>query len=135
MFLLLMAESATLVISCDSNLRGDRPGSAGRPPQIPGIEVAYATPANTVAGDYYDVFPRPAKPTKNRVVFAVADVAGKSIPRHAHATFQASLKKHFHRAGRPARTRRQYEQVRLLQQPGRIAFHHCISFGVRCRPP
>jgi len=31
----------------------------GAPPQIPGLAVAYATrPANTVAGDYYDVFPR-----------------------------------------------------------------------------
>jgi sigma-B regulation protein RsbU (phosphoserine phosphatase) len=67
----------------------------GAPPQIPGISVAYATrPANTVAGDYYDVFPRPGKTNKeNRVVFAVADVAGKSIPAAMlMATFQASLK-------------------------------------------
>src|SRR5580700_3510673 len=67
----------------------------GAPPQIPGISVAYTTrPANTVAGDYYDVFPRPG-PTneENRVVFAVADVAGKSIPAAMlMATFQASLK-------------------------------------------
>src|SRR5579859_3864787 len=34
----------------------------GVPPQIPGLAIAYATrPANTVAGDYYDVFPRPGK--------------------------------------------------------------------------
>ncbi len=67
----------------------------GAPPQIPGLAVAYATrPANTVAGDYYDVFPRPGKtPEENRVVFAVADVAGKSIPAAMlMATFQASLK-------------------------------------------
>jgi phosphoserine phosphatase RsbU/P len=67
----------------------------GAPPQIPGISVAYATrPANTVAGDYYDVFPRPGKTNEeNRVVFAVADVAGKSIPAAMlMATFQASLK-------------------------------------------
>src|ERR1700726_1892417 len=67
----------------------------GAPPQIPGLEIAYATrPANTVAGDYYDVFPRPGR-TKadNRVVLAVADVAGKSIPAAMlMATFQASLK-------------------------------------------
>src|SRR5713226_5441012 len=65
------------------------------PPQIPGISVAYTTrPANTVAGDYYDVFPRPGKTNEeNRVVFAVADVAGKSIPAAMlMATFQASLK-------------------------------------------
>ena len=67
----------------------------GAPPQIPGLSVAYVTrPANTVAGDYYDVFPRPGKTNEeNRVVFAVADVAGKSIPAAMlMATFQASLK-------------------------------------------
>src|SRR5271156_165550 len=67
----------------------------GAPPQIPGISVAYTTrPANTVAGDYYDVFPRPGKTTEeNRVMFAVADVAGKRIPAAMlMATFQASLK-------------------------------------------
>jgi serine phosphatase RsbU (regulator of sigma subunit) len=67
----------------------------GAPPQIPGISIAYATrPANTVAGDYYDVFPRPGKtPEDSRVVFAVADVAGKSIPAAMlMATLQASLK-------------------------------------------
>src|ERR1700741_2808882 len=67
----------------------------GVPPQIPGIAIAYATrPANTVAGDYYDVSPRPGKTNdENRVVLAVADVAGKSIPAAMlMATFQASLK-------------------------------------------
>jgi len=67
----------------------------GAPPQIPGLSIAYATrPANTVAGDYYDVFPRPGKTNEdNRVVLAVADVAGKSIPAAMlMATFQASLK-------------------------------------------
>jgi len=67
----------------------------GVPPQIPGISLAYTTrPANTVAGDYYDVFPRPGKTSEdNRVIFAVADVAGKSIPAAMlMATFQASLK-------------------------------------------
>jgi phosphoserine phosphatase RsbU/P len=67
----------------------------GAPPQIPGLTVAYMTrPANTVAGDYYDVFPRPGKTAdENRVVLAVADVAGKSIPAAMlMATFQASLK-------------------------------------------
>jgi phosphoserine phosphatase RsbU/P len=67
----------------------------GAPPQIPGLAIAYSTrPANTVAGDYYDVFPRPGKTNEeNRVVIAVADVAGKSIPAAMlMATFQASLK-------------------------------------------
>ncbi len=31
------------------------------PPSVPGLEIAFATrPANTVAGDYYDVFSRPS---------------------------------------------------------------------------
>src|SRR5579872_1720403 len=67
----------------------------GAPPQIPGLVISYATrPANTVAGDYYDVFPRPGRTNaENRVVLAVADVAGKSIPAAMlMATFQASLK-------------------------------------------
>ena len=67
----------------------------GVPPQIPGLSIAYTTrPANTVAGDYYDVFPRPGRTNEeNRVVLAVADVAGKSIPAAMlMATFQASLK-------------------------------------------
>src|SRR6201988_4601602 len=67
----------------------------GAPPQIPGLEIAYATrPANTVAGDYYDVFPRPGRTNDdNRVGVAVADVAGKSTPAAMlMAPFQASLK-------------------------------------------
>jgi phosphoserine phosphatase RsbU/P len=65
------------------------------PPLIPGITIAFATrPANTVAGDYYDVFPRQATtPAEQTALLAVADVAGKSIPAALlMATFQASLK-------------------------------------------
>ena len=65
------------------------------PPAIPGLEIAFATrPANTVAGDYYDVFPR-LKPgtTEPTYMFAMADVAGKSIPAALlMATIQSSLK-------------------------------------------
>jgi phosphoserine phosphatase RsbU/P len=98
MFLLLMLEIADrVVMKRDLQIAREiqtwlLPGAA---PQIPGISIAYATrPANTVAGDYYDVFPRPGKTNEeNRVVFAVADVAGKSIPAAMlMATFQASLK-------------------------------------------
>ena len=67
----------------------------GAPLQIPGYSIAYATrPANTVAGDYYDVILRPGvTPGEDRVLFAVADVAGKSIPAAMlMATFQASLR-------------------------------------------
>jgi sigma-B regulation protein RsbU (phosphoserine phosphatase) len=65
-------------------------------PEVPGVEIAFLTrPANTVAGDYYDVFPRPsaagsADPT---YLIAVADVVGKSIPAALlMASLQTSLK-------------------------------------------
>ena len=65
------------------------------PPQVPGLEIAFAArPANTVAGDFYDVFARPG-PASSAAHFllAVADVAGKSIPAALlMATFQASLR-------------------------------------------
>lgn len=67
----------------------------GAPLQLPGYQIAYATrPANTVAGDYYDVILRPgATGSDDRVLFVVADVAGKSIPAAMlMATFQASLR-------------------------------------------
>jgi len=67
----------------------------GAPLQIPGYQIAYATqPANTVAGDYYDVILRPGRETSaDRILFVVADVAGKSIPAAmVMATFQASLR-------------------------------------------
>jgi sigma-B regulation protein RsbU (phosphoserine phosphatase) len=60
-------------------------------PIIPGLDISFANrPANTVAGDYYDVIPWTGT---GRVVFVVADVAGKSIPAGLlMATLQASLK-------------------------------------------
>ena len=67
----------------------------GAPLQIPGYQIAYATrAANTVAGDYYDVILRPGRePKDDRILFVVADVAGKSIPAAmVMATFQASLR-------------------------------------------
>jgi sigma-B regulation protein RsbU (phosphoserine phosphatase) len=64
-------------------------------PSVPGLEIAFATrPANTVAGDYYDVFQRGGPSAgESKWVFAMADVAGKSIPAALlMATIQASLK-------------------------------------------
>jgi sigma-B regulation protein RsbU (phosphoserine phosphatase) len=64
-------------------------------PAVPGLEIAFATrPANTVAGDYYDVFARPSIDSySSTFLIAIADVAGKSIPAAMlMATFQASLK-------------------------------------------
>jgi phosphoserine phosphatase RsbU/P len=64
------------------------------PPPVPGLEIAFATrPANTVAGDYYDVFGWPGEEGNAKYLLAVADVVGKSIPAALlMATFQASLK-------------------------------------------
>jgi phosphoserine phosphatase RsbU/P len=64
------------------------------PPQIPGVDIAFATrAANTVAGDYYDAFLRHAAAPDRRLFLVVADVAGKSVPAALlMATFQASLR-------------------------------------------
>lgn len=65
------------------------------PPPIPGLAIAFATrPANTVAGDYYDVFARSPDANANPAfLLTIADVAGKSMPAALlMATFQASLK-------------------------------------------
>ncbi len=66
------------------------------PPEVSGADIAFATrPANTVAGDYYDVFYRAADsaaPGERPLLLVVADVAGKSVPAALlMATFQASL--------------------------------------------
>ncbi|MGB6430001.1 MAG: PP2C family protein-serine/threonine phosphatase, partial [Candidatus Acidiferrales bacterium] len=66
------------------------------PPKIPGVEIAFDTrPANTVAGDYYDVIPRAASAESAgpKYLIAVADVVGKSIPAALlMASLQTSLK-------------------------------------------
>jgi sigma-B regulation protein RsbU (phosphoserine phosphatase) len=73
------------------------------PPAIPGVEIAFASrAANTVAGDYYDAFLRRSNAggpidaggvDGQRLMVAVADVAGKSVPAALlMATLQASLR-------------------------------------------
>ncbi len=67
------------------------------PPQVAGFDIAFATrPQNTVAGDYYDAFVRPAALSGSEpapLLIVVADVAGKSVPAALlMATFQASLR-------------------------------------------
>jgi phosphoserine phosphatase RsbU/P len=67
------------------------------PPDIPGVDIAFATrPQNTVAGDYYDAFLRPDSAAPGgapRLLVAVADVAGKSVPAALlMATFQSGLR-------------------------------------------
>src|SRR5215470_7068600 len=67
------------------------------PPSCPEADVAFAAlPANTVAGDYLDIFFRHTNgstPPRPPLFFAVADVAGKSVPAALlSATLQASLR-------------------------------------------
>jgi sigma-B regulation protein RsbU (phosphoserine phosphatase) len=63
-------------------------------PSIQGLDLAFINrPANTVAGDYYDVFFRRRPDGTDAPLLVVADVAGKSLPAALlMATFQASLK-------------------------------------------
>ncbi len=98
LFVLLMLEvSDRVVMKRDLQIARDIQQwlLPANPPQVPGVAIAFATrAANTVAGDYYDIFARPAvTPGEARYLVAVADVAGKSIPAALlMATFQASLK-------------------------------------------
>ncbi len=98
LFILLMLEIADrVVMKRDLEIARDIQKwlLPATPPEVPGLGIAFATrAANTVAGDYYDVFARPAVPSSEPTfLIAVADVAGKSIPAALlMATFQASLK-------------------------------------------
>jgi phosphoserine phosphatase RsbU/P len=98
LFVLLMLEIADrVVMKRDLEIARDiqRWLLPAKPPQVRGLEIAFTTrPANTVAGDFYDVFSRPAADSSEpHFLLAVADVAGKSIPAALlMATFQASLK-------------------------------------------
>src|SRR5579863_3003207 len=96
LFILLMLEIADrVVMKRDLEIARDIQSwlLPANPPAIPGLGIAFATrPANTVAGDFYDVFPRPGS-SEPHFLLAVADVAGKSMPAALlMATFQASLK-------------------------------------------
>ena len=67
------------------------------PPQVPGFDIAFISkPANTVGGDYYDVFLLDAERPPgegNPLLLVVADVAGKSVPAALlMATFHACLR-------------------------------------------
>ncbi len=98
LFILLMLETADrVVMKRDLEIARDIQGwlLPATPPTVPNLAIAFATrPANTVAGDFYDVFPRPVEtPDEARFLLTVSDVAGKSIPAALlMATFQASLK-------------------------------------------
>jgi sigma-B regulation protein RsbU (phosphoserine phosphatase) len=61
------------------------------PPQMPGVDLAFATrPAKMVAGDYFDAFRRSKD---GPLLLAVADVSGKSVPAAMlMANFLAALR-------------------------------------------
>jgi sigma-B regulation protein RsbU (phosphoserine phosphatase) len=98
LFVLLMLEVADrVVMKRDLEIARDiqRWLLPAAPPEVSGLEIAFSTrPANTVAGDFYDVFARPQVASADpHFLLAVADVAGKSIPAALlMATFQASLR-------------------------------------------
>jgi sigma-B regulation protein RsbU (phosphoserine phosphatase) len=98
LFILLMLEIADrVVMKRDLEIARDiqRWLLPANPPEVRGLNIAFITrPANTVAGDFYDVFARPTTDSRApHFLLAVADVAGKSIPAALlMATFQASLK-------------------------------------------
>jgi serine phosphatase RsbU (regulator of sigma subunit) len=88
------------------------------PPPCPEADVAFAAlPANTVAGDYLDIFYRhtnASTPPDPPLFFAVADVAGKSVPAALlSATLQASLRT------------AAYESVSLSELVARINSYAC----------
>jgi sigma-B regulation protein RsbU (phosphoserine phosphatase) len=62
-----------------------------RAPDVPGVDIAFATrPAKTIGGDYFDVFRRAVD---GPLLLAVADVSGKSVPAAMlMATFQGGLR-------------------------------------------
>ena len=64
-----------------------------QPPEVAGADIAFSTrPQNSVAGDYYDAF-YPIPENRERLMVAIADVAGKSVPAALlMATLQASLR-------------------------------------------
>src|SRR5581483_11374492 len=83
LFILLMLEIADrVVMKRDLEIARDIQKwlLPAAPPAISGLAIAFATrAANTVAGDYYDVFQRPTSENAEPVfLMAVADVAGKS---------------------------------------------------------
>jgi phosphoserine phosphatase RsbU/P len=101
-FLLMLEVSDRVVMKRDLEIARDiqRWLLPANPPQVPGLAIAFATrPANTVAGDLYDVFARPLNASgqngsdQPHFLLVMADVAGKSMPAALlMATIQASLK-------------------------------------------
>ena len=101
-----------------------------RAPEIPGIDIAFAThPAKTVGGDYYDAFLRAGD---GPLLIAMADVAGKSVPAAIlMATFQASLRALASSQWFAFRSRRRFKSTSVCQQPEGPVHHR---FSCRVEP-
>ena len=139
LFLLLMLEIADRVVM-KRDLQIAREIQTwllpGAPPQIPGLSIAYAdAPRKYRCRRLLRCVSRvrARHQEESRVIFAVADVAGKSIPAAMlMATFQASLKTLSTAQVALPELVGEHEQICLLQQPGRIALYDRFSGGVRC---
>ena len=105
-------------------------------PAAPGVDVAFATrAANTVAGDYYDAFFRPATGDRSaRLLLVVADVAGKSIPAALLMATLASKSSDF--SGRSPGfccSTNASQRVCLRAESGRTPIHHGLCRRARSR--
>src|ERR1035438_5210363 len=89
-----------------------------KPPTLPGLDIAFATKAaNTVAGDYYDAFPRP-NADDSRLLVIVADVAGKGIPA---GLLMAAVQTGFHTLAA--------DPVPLIELAARLNRSMCLRSG------
>ncbi len=99
----------------------------GAPLQIPGYQIAYVTrPANTVAGDYYDVILRPGASARRRArAVRGGRRRGQEHPRrHADGHLPGQPADDLQQQRFPARTGGGREPLCLQQQPGRSALYH-----------
>jgi hypothetical protein len=89
-----------------------------KPPTLPGLDIAFATKAaNTVAGDYYDAFPR-SNPDDSQLLLIVADVAGKGIPA---GLLMAAIQTGFHTLAA--------DPVPLIELAARLNRSMCLRSG------
>ncbi len=134
LFLLLILEVADrVVMKRDLQIAREIQGwlLPNEPPAIPGIEIAFQTrPANTVAGDYYDVFTRPGPNARGQ---ARPDRSGRCRGQeHSCRALDGDVSgEPAHSLGDslfPAGTGRKHQSVRVHQQPRRPALHHGVPF-------
>ena len=106
------------------------------PPQVPGLEIAFATrPANTVAGDYYDVFARPGpKSRKRHFSDCHCRRRRQEHPRcHADGNISGELENSQQHTRLADGTGRPDESLCLQQQPERPPLYHRLYRRIRPR--